>query len=100
MKYFAIVALLLGSPAAAEVVSASPNGFEVRETVPLAVSADLAYKAFSNLPAWWDSQHTYSGEAQNLRLNVAPGGCLCERLPKSGGGVEHLRVTYVEPGKR
>lgn len=100
MKYLAVATLLLGSPAAAEVVSASTNGFEVRETVSLVVSPAAAYKAFSNLPAWWDPQHTYSGAAENLRLSVTPGGCLCERMPKSGGGVEHLRVTYVEPGKR
>jgi len=28
-----------------------------------------------------------------------PGGCFCERFPK-GGGIEHMRVTYVDPGKR
>jgi uncharacterized protein YndB with AHSA1/START domain len=100
MKIIALVALALGSPAAAEVVSASPNGFEVREQVPLAVSADEAFKAFSSLPSWWDPQHTYSGDASNLSLDVTPGACLCERMPKTGGGVEHLRVTYVEPGKR
>ena len=32
MKAIALVALALGSPAGAEVVSASSNGFEVRET--------------------------------------------------------------------
>ena len=37
--------------------------------------------------------------AANLSLDAAPGGCFCERLP-NGGGVEHMRVTYVEPGKR
>jgi len=100
MKSIALVALLLGSPAAAEVVSASPNGFEVRETVQLVVSPEAAFNAFSNLPSWWDPQHTYSGDAANLTLNVTPGSCLCERIPKTGGGVEHLRVTYVDPGKR
>jgi hypothetical protein len=99
MKVIALVALLLGSPAAAEVVSAAPNGFEVRETVPLVVPADAAFRAFANLPAWWDPEHTYSGDSANLRLQLIPGGCFCERIPKSGGGIEHLRVTYVEPGK-
>jgi uncharacterized protein YndB with AHSA1/START domain len=100
MKYIALVALALGSPAAGEVVSASANGFEVRETIPLVVSTDEAFKAFSALPAWWDPQHTYSGDSANLSLDVTPGACFCERMPKTGGGVEHLRVTYVEPGKR
>ena len=100
MKIIALAALAFGSPAVAEVVSASPNGFEVRETVPLVVSPEAAYKAFANLPSWWDPQHTYSGDAGNLSLDVRPGGCMCEQIPKTGGGVEHLRVTYVEPGKR
>jgi hypothetical protein len=82
------------------VVSASANGFEVRETVPLVVSPEAAFKAFGDLPAWWDPEHTYSGDSANLRFSLVPGGCFCERIPKTGGGVEHMRVAYVEPGKR
>jgi hypothetical protein len=95
-----LVAICISSPAAAEVVSASSNGFEVRETVALVVPPDAAYAAFSNIADWWDPEHTYSGDAANLSLNLVPGGCFCERLPKSSGGIEHLRVTYVEPGKQ
>jgi hypothetical protein len=50
--------------------------------------------------AWWDPEHTYSGDSANLTLSLIPGGCLCERIPKTRGGVEHLHVAYVEPGKR
>jgi hypothetical protein len=99
MKYLAAIALLVGSPAAAEVVNASSNGFEVRETVDLVVPPDLAWTSFANIGAWWDPEHSYSGKAENLSLNLAPGGCFCERFP-NGGGVEHMRVTYVDPGKR
>jgi hypothetical protein len=70
------------------------------ETVALVVPPDAAYAAFSNIADWWDPEHTYSGDAANLSLNLVPGGCFCERLPKSSGGIEHLRVTYVEPGKQ
>lgn len=88
------------SPAAAEVVSASSNGFEVRETVQLVVPPEVAFKAFGDLPAWWDPEHTYSSDSANLSFGLYPGGCLCERIPKTGGGVEHLHVAYVDPGKR
>jgi len=87
------------APAAAEVVSASPNGLEVRETVNLVVPPEIAWTSFGDIAAWWDPEHTYSGKSQNLSLNLSPGGCFCERFPK-GGGIEHLRVTYVDPGKR
>ena len=92
-------ALLAGStPAAADVVTASSNGFEVRETVNLAVRPEAAFAAFGNIGGWWDAQHTYSGDSSNLRLTLTPGGCFCERFP-DGGGIEHMRVTFVEPGK-
>lgn len=98
MKYLALFAILIGAPASAEVVSASPNGFEVRETVPLVVPPDVAWSSFANVSQWWDPDHTYSGKSENLSLSLQPGGCFCERFPK-GGGIEHMRVTYVDPGK-
>jgi uncharacterized protein YndB with AHSA1/START domain len=100
MKFIVALMLLAASaPAAAEVVGASANGFEVRQVVPLVVKPEVAFQSFANLPAWWNPEHTYSGKAQNLSLSLTPGGCFCERVP-TGGGVEHMRVTYVDPGKR
>lgn len=92
--------LILSAPASAGVVSASSNGFEVRETVPLVVPPDAAFKAFGDLPDWWDPEHTYSGDSTNIRFELTPGGCFCERIPKTGGGVEHMHVAFVDPGKR
>lgn len=101
MKHVLAIALIgIASPAAAEVVSANANGFEVRETVPLVVPPEVAFKSFRDIAAWWDPEHTYSGDSANLSLSLVPGGCFCERIPKAGGGIEHLRVVYVEPGKR
>jgi hypothetical protein len=99
MKHVLFLALIASaSPAAAEVVSASSNGFEVRQTVNLVVPPASAFDAFRDIAAWWDPEHTYSGDSANLSLALVPGGCFCERLPK-GGGIEHMRVTYIEPGK-
>ncbi len=101
MKYLAALALMFGSTgAAAADVHATANGFEVRETVSLVVPTDRAFDAFQNIGGWWDPEHAYSGDSANLSLILTPGGCFCERFPKTGGGVEHLRVAYVEPGKR
>ena len=51
MKISALLALLLvvAAPASAEVVSASSNGFEVRETVKLVVPPAAAFKAFGDI---------------------------------------------------
>ena len=91
--------LLLASPAAAEVVSAGPNGFHVRQSLQIVVPTDRAYSGFGRVDNWWNKEHTYSGDSKNLSMALSPGGCFCERLP-NGGGIEHLRVSYVDPGKR
>ena len=100
MKSIILLALFaVSTPAAAEVVASSSNGFEVRQVIPLVVKPEVAFSSFAGLPAWWDPQHTYSGKSENLSLAAVPGGCFCERFP-TGGGVEHMRVAFVDPGKR
>ena len=99
MRSFVFGILILSSaPAGADVVSASPNGFEIRHTVNLVVKPDVAFQSFGNIAAWWNPEHTYSGSSANLSLALTPGGCFCERFPK-GGGIEHMRVTFIDPGK-
>ncbi|WP_300975301.1 ATPase [Sphingomonas sp. LHG3406-1] len=94
-----LASLLAASPAAAEVKSSSGNGFEVESRIDTALPPAALYRAFGDLPRWWSGDHSYSGKAANLSLELKPGGCWCESLP-NGGGVEHMRVAYVEPGKR
>ena len=87
------------SPASAEVVSASSNGFEVRETVNRRRSPDGSLSLHS---VEWrlvvGPEHSYSGRLGKSELDLETGGCFCERLP-NGGGVEHMRVSYVAPGQ-
>ena len=99
MRALLLLTLLGSSPAAAEVVSSAPNGFHIRHTVDLAAPPADAYRAFGEVAGWWNPDHTYSGASSNLSLQLAPGGCFCERYG-DGAGIEHLRVTYVDPGKR
>src|SRR5829696_8708051 len=91
-----LLALVLSTPAAAEVVSSGPHGFETRQAVNLVLPVAQAYAAFGRLNAWWSDDHTYSGKAANMRLALTPGGCFCETIPE-GGGVEHMRVSVVQP---
>jgi hypothetical protein len=100
MRYLICIAvLLLAAPLKAEVVHADAHGFEVRNAVQLVVAAPNALAAFTRVANWWSKDHTYSGDPANLSLDLRPGGCFCERFPK-GGGIEHLRVAYVDPGKQ
>ena len=89
------------SPAAAEVVSASPNGFEIRHTVNLVAKPEVAFSSFANVGGWWDNgPYLQRRGRKHVRSSCRPGGCFCEKIPKGGGGIEHMRVSYVEPGKR
>lgn len=90
---------LWAAPARAEVVQSAPNGFEIQHSIQLVVPPAQAWAAFGQIGSWWSKDHTYSGSSANMRLALVPGGCFCERLP-GGGGIEHMRVTYVDPGKR
>jgi uncharacterized protein YndB with AHSA1/START domain len=91
--------MLAVAPATAAVLSAGDHGFEVQHSVNLVVPPAEAYAAFAQIGGWWDNQHSYSGDAKRLTLNLRPGGCFCETLD-DGGGVEHMRVAYVQPGER
>jgi hypothetical protein len=100
-RLIALVAVAFLAPTEnirAEVTGVAGNGFEVRETVHVAATSDKAYAALLLPARWWNSDHTFSGNAANLNLDARAGGCWCETLP-DGGSVEHLRVVYVAPGK-
>ena len=58
-----------------------------------------AYAAFGQVGQWWSKDHTYSGDAARMSLQLRPGGCFCETLD-GGGGIEHMRVTYLKPGEQ
>ena len=50
--------------------------------------------------AWWNPEHTYSGKRGQSEPDARARRLLLRALPEGGGGIEHMRVTYVEPGKR
>ena len=95
----AIAGLLLAATARADVVETAASGFLVREEATIDAPVDKVYRALTTeVGRWWNPEHTYSGDAANLSIDPRPGGCFCEKLP-DGGGVEHLTVAYVAPGK-
>jgi uncharacterized protein YndB with AHSA1/START domain len=88
--------MLSGTPAQSAPL-VTPNGFSVKFEVSVDAPAAKVYDTLvGQVGSWWDSEHTYSGDAKNLSIDARPGGCFCERLP-NGGGIEHARVIYVAP---
>jgi len=88
----------LAAPAAAEVKSVGPQGFEVVQSRTFSATPEKVYAAIVQPSRWWSSQHTLSGDAANLSLEPRAGGCFCEKLP-NGGSAQHMTVVLVSPGR-
>jgi uncharacterized protein YndB with AHSA1/START domain len=69
----------------------------VRAEADVAAPVDSAFTAITHVERWWESSHTYSGDARNLRLEPRAGGCWCERW--SGGSVKHMDVAMVSESR-
>jgi len=96
MRWIICMTLAVSAPAAAEVKSSGPGGFEVERSFVVAASPQAVYSQIGRIGEWWDVAHSYSGRAENLRLELKAGGCFCETLA-NGGSVEHMRVVYADP---
>lgn len=90
---------LATSPARAEVISATDNGFQVSHSIDLPVSPERAYATIIVPSRWWSKDHSWSGNARNMTIDARAGGCFCEALVPGKGSVEHGRVIYADPGK-
>ena len=96
----ALALSLVATSATAEVVEQRPDGFRLESRAVIETGTpEAAWAALVRIGDWWSDSHTYSGDASNLSLQLRPGGCFCEQLD-NGGGIEHLRVTYLQPGER
>ena len=90
--------IFLGRVAAAEVVSSTPAGFTVSDTVTINAPAKRVYTALSQIGSWWSSKHTGTGNAANMYLDLSIKGCFCERGPDGQQRV-HMTVVDVEPNQ-
>ena len=93
-----LLAAASSGTAYAEVKSSTPAGFESVNRRIVAVTPSTAYRAVGRVGAWWNKDHTYSGDSRNLSLGLKAGECFCERLP-DGGTIEHMRIVYAQPGE-
>ncbi|HEY6251244.1 MAG TPA: ATPase [Candidatus Angelobacter sp.] len=90
---------LMASMAAGEVADSGANGFTIKIVTSIhAAPGDVYKKLVHNVGDWWNSQHTFSGDAHNLSIEERAMGCFCEKLP-NGGSVRHMEVVFFAPGK-
>lgn len=89
----ALIALFcVAAPARAEVTSATAGAFVIQAEADLEASPADTWRALTRIERWWNSSHTYSGDARRLSLDPRAGGCWCERWG-DGQSVEHMRVV-------
>jgi hypothetical protein len=84
-------------PAIAAVTNASPSGFLLTIKSTLRTSPKTTFTKLQQVGSWWNGEHTYSGKAAALTLEMRAGGCFCERWDSNS--IEHGRVLYVEREK-
>jgi hypothetical protein len=89
----ALAAMALATTAQAEVVDQGPAGFEIRHVADLAAPQAKVRAAALDIGRWWNSSHSYSGDARNLSID---GDCFCEKLKT--GLVRHMTVVYSDEG--
>lgn len=91
----AIVAFAASGPTQAAVVERGEGWVRMKTIQQIAAPPAKVYAAIGEIGRWWDSDHTYSGDAANMTMPLQPGACWCEALP--GGGVRHGVVELAWP---
>ncbi|MGB0833856.1 MAG: hypothetical protein ACPG8A_03415 [Psychrobium sp.] len=80
-----------------EVISHSENSFELSSHVVISQSVKTVFQRFNQIEQWWHPDHTFSGNAQNMTLDIK-NGCFCERWDSNM--VKHMDIVAVEDNKR
>ena len=94
-------------PVQAEVVETTADRFVTRDTASVKASTLVTWLALTKPGAWWNSAHSWSGDASNMSITPQGGGCFCERIPvgDSGnssameGSARHAEVLQAFPMK-
>lgn len=95
------------APLHAEVVETTADRFVTRDTASVKATPLATWLALTKPGEWWNSQHSWSGDAKNMTLTPQGGGCFCERIPvgDSGnssameGSARHAEVLQAFPMK-
>lgn len=98
MKYLIFAVLLtLSSISEGKVLDKGNNGFTIEISIVTDKPIPQAYQQFLNVGEWWNSDHTWFGDAQKMSIDASVGGCFCE--VDGDKQAIHMTVSYVEPNK-
>ena len=88
-----MTATTMTAPAAAATSEVSPTGFIVSLRYDVNATPHRVWESLGEIGKWWNSSHTWSGNAANLSLPMQASGCYCERW--GANSVEHGRVVFA-----
>lgn len=97
-RFAAILLVIACLDAHAALSGVAPSGFLVTHRFETRADPARVYAALGQPGKWWNAEHTYSRDAENLRMRLAAGECFCEAW--EGNSVEHGRVILALAGKR
>ncbi len=102
MKLEQALIALLGSAllvpeARSEIISSSETHFVLRHEATSLLPPSTIWERLVQPADWWHPEHTYSGDAKNLSLDLQAGGLWREDW--KGHSVQHGRVLFVDPEK-
>ncbi|MGH8105309.1 MAG: hypothetical protein ACREO2_03260, partial [Arenimonas sp.] len=80
----------------AKVTASSENHFIIEHEVTVPLDSQASYLLLGKPSKWWNSEHTWSGDAKNMSLSLKAGGCFCETW--GGNSVMHAQVILAQPG--
>lgn len=96
----AVLSVACAHPVSAKIIDESDTGFTVAHSASVRASPAEVWDVIRRPQKWWLSEHSWSGDAENLWLDLQAGGCLCEKLPDDGegiGSVQHARIIFAKP---
>ena len=93
-----VASCLLSSVVSAKTESVSASGFKVIHEVASTADPAKVWKSLGRIGRWWDPQHTWSGDARNMHIDLKAGGCFCETWKDQS--VEHTRVIWAHKNVR
>ena len=97
-RFFLVISILISDLTYGEVVSVGASGFHIKIEAQVNVAPAVAYQQFLRVQEWWNSAHTWFGDAGNLSLEPVAGGCFCEQ--QGAQSVQHMTVSFVVPDKK
>jgi uncharacterized protein YndB with AHSA1/START domain len=92
-----IATVLLPAAAGAEVKLATADALQIEHRFALTLKPLEAWEVLVHPERYWPSDHTWSGDAKNLRLTPDADGCFCERWTEASA--EHGRIVMAVPGR-